>query len=442
MADSAQVVTNRTTQRGGLVKNSAGLIVGKFAAMGLGFLFWLVAARHAAATDVGLAAAVVAATLLSVQLAQLGTGQALVLLVWTTDAEHRPTLARLAFRTVGISSVVVCGAAVAIGASTSGTLGSLARNPAGALLFLVATVAGTFGIVQDQLSMAIGQGGQIVSRNVANGGLGLVLLIATTLHRHHPGWETILGTWTLGSIIAVLIGWRHVRVGLHTRAFASQASPPAAELRKRLREVGGRNFALIFLERVPGLLLPLLVVQLLSPGENAVWYTVWQVAWAVFIVPIAVGTGLYADVAALGPDALGRRVRHALRASLMVSTGIGIAAAVAAPLVLPLVGARYSSSGLAPLLVLIAAAAPATIVQVYFALCRSLLAFDEATVLAGSMAFATLVSAFVVARSGGGLVGIAIVWFVCNSLGAAVAGWRLRRLLAAQSSGAVEMAVS
>ena len=57
-----------------MAQNSVALILAKVATMGLGFLFWLVAARLFAPSDVGLASGAVSAMMLITQLALFGRG--------------------------------------------------------------------------------------------------------------------------------------------------------------------------------------------------------------------------------------------------------------------------------------------------------------------------------------------------------------------------------
>ena len=70
--------TARRARAGGrtlpMAQNSVALILAKVATMGLGFLFWLVAARLFAPADVGLASGAVSAMMLITQLALLRGG--------------------------------------------------------------------------------------------------------------------------------------------------------------------------------------------------------------------------------------------------------------------------------------------------------------------------------------------------------------------------------
>ena len=61
-----------------MAQNSVALILAKVATMGLGFLFWLVAARLFAPSDVGLASGAVSAMMLITQLALFGVGSAVI----------------------------------------------------------------------------------------------------------------------------------------------------------------------------------------------------------------------------------------------------------------------------------------------------------------------------------------------------------------------------
>ncbi len=68
--------------------NSVNVIGGKVADLGLGFLFWLIAARTFPQEQVGLAAGVVSAMMLCTQFAIFGVGSALITPIRSTSAGH------------------------------------------------------------------------------------------------------------------------------------------------------------------------------------------------------------------------------------------------------------------------------------------------------------------------------------------------------------------
>jgi O-antigen/teichoic acid export membrane protein len=420
------ITPESASTRFGLVTNSLGMVVAKFVAMGLGLLFWLVAAQETSRREVGLVGALVATTLLCVQLAQRGTAQGLVSVIGGAQRHEHLVVVRAARRTVLVGGVVVSAVAVLLGLLSTGDLGELSRHPLAVGVFAMAVTSGALGSVQDQLSMAHGASNGIVVRNAANGAVSVIAAIIASAVHEHPGWLLLFTCWTAGSLTAALIGeFQSLRsVTAHAEELHSDR---LRALRRELESVGRRNFVLTFLERLPGLMLPLIVTAVLSAADTAVWYTTWQIAWAVFVIPIALGTGLYADVTADGGGdrPVRARVRVAIKVALGLVVGAGALALMLSPVVLPLIGKSYADDGLLPLSLLIVAAVPLTIAQVYYGLCRAEGRFREATRLAAAVTVLSLVSATTAAFVWGSLVPIAAAWLGANCLGAAVAVRRL-----------------
>src|SRR5687768_8102130 len=93
----------------GQLPNSLALIAAKVVSMGLGFAFWLLAARTFAPEAVGLAAGAVAGMMLCTQLALLGIGSA-VISEFRAWEERLPELVSTAVATVAVAAAAGAGA--------------------------------------------------------------------------------------------------------------------------------------------------------------------------------------------------------------------------------------------------------------------------------------------------------------------------------------------
>jgi Glycosyl transferase family 2 len=100
-SDKKESLEDRGARSLGLVQNSLALIAAKVGIMGLGFVFWLVAAREFDARAVGLAAGAVSAVMLCTQIALLGIGSAFI----TYLREHRREPARLVDTSITMVSI-------------------------------------------------------------------------------------------------------------------------------------------------------------------------------------------------------------------------------------------------------------------------------------------------------------------------------------------------
>src|SRR5260370_40372391 len=91
--------------------SAVGLIIGRMASLGLGFLFWLAAARVAEPAQVGFTAALVSAMMLRTQFAQLGAGHAFLVLYPQALKEPKrlpgPVLSMAALGTIAVGPTVL-----------------------------------------------------------------------------------------------------------------------------------------------------------------------------------------------------------------------------------------------------------------------------------------------------------------------------------------------
>jgi O-antigen/teichoic acid export membrane protein len=414
--------------------NALGMLSGRVAAMGLGFVFWLVAAHVATSKEVGFAAAVVSAMMLCTQFGQLGVGSAFISL----SRHHAPrpgALLDVALTVTALGSLGVAGVFLVAARTWLPELGQVSRTPTWTLAFLAMCVLGTAGIVLDQINVALGRGHQVLVRTAAFGLITLVPVAVLPLFGLRANAMLLFSFWVVAGVGASAVGmWQlwattppvpgSAAVSARHRAYGYRYRPRwQPDLVRRLLTVGLANHVLTLCERVPGLVLPVVVTELLSAEANAVWYIVWMSAWVVFTAPISVGIALFAEAVRL-PESTSRATVTALRTSLLYAgTAAAVLALVAHP-VLRLLGRNYAAAGVTPLRILLIGVLPLAVVSAYFAQCRARGRLAEA-IAAGSVAG---VAGVVVPAAIGvhhGLVGIAAAWVAVEAIVACWAGVRL-----------------
>jgi O-antigen/teichoic acid export membrane protein len=412
----------RGEQRLSMLGSSLALILAKVGTMGLGFLFWLVAARAFDQADVGLAAAAVSAVMLCTQLALLGVGSS-VIVHFPRHASEPKALIDTAFTVVCVSALAAAGCFLLLAASTFRHLQVVAEVPGFAIAFGAMSVLGTAGILFDQLSTVLRRGDQALVRAVAFGVVNIGLLIPLAFGSHSAGALAIFATWVGAAAVAAAIGcvqlWRNVDRYHYSPRLERRLAWP-------LLRVGVPNHWLTLTERAPGLILPILVTELVSPAANAAWYAAWMMAWVLYIIPIQVGMTLFAE-ASHRTAPLTHLLRHGLRTSLVLgSAGAGLVA-LAAPRLLSILGSSYAATGATPLRILVLAVVPLTFVQAYFVVCRSTGRLGEG-IVTGALSAAASIGGATIAAVTTGLVGMAVVWVGTQAAAASWAVWRLRRL--------------
>jgi O-antigen/teichoic acid export membrane protein len=404
-----------------MVASSVALIFSKVATMGLGFFFWLAAARLFEPSQVGIAAGIVSAMMLCNQVALVGIGSAFIV-----EFPHEPRRLRLldsSFTLIGISSLAAAGLFLALAAGAFNRLGVVDR-PLFAVVFTVTTVLGTAGIVFDQVSTSLRRGDHALTRGLVFGLSAVVFVGALGLSTRAASAFAIFSSWIVGSLAMCLLG------ALQLRRLLRYSYRPRIELRiaRRLLRVGLPNHVLTLAERAPGLILPIVVIQRLSPAANAAWYAAWMMAMVVYMVPIQIGMTLFAE-AAHQPAALGRLVGHGVRLSLILGGSAAVVLGVSAHHLLSILGPHYAASGTTALRLLVLAVVPLTLTQAYFVACRSRRRLREATITGLVGGVASIGGAALVARPAG-LTGMALVWLAVQALTAAWSVWRLRAVIA------------
>jgi O-antigen/teichoic acid export membrane protein len=404
------------------VSNGFALIAAKVMAMGLGFAFWVLAARAFTSYQVGLAAGVVSAMMLCTQLALLGLGSAFI--THFPSVQRRPAaLLDTSLTFVAGLGVLWAGAFLLVASFAFRQLDVAAAHPAFALLFVVACTFGTLGILLDQIATALRRGDQALIRNVAFG-VGTVATLAVLPLLGTPrDAQTLFLPWALASVAAGIVGVVQLR-----RALPRYRPRPRADrvLARDLVTAGVPNYALTLAERSPGLILPVLVAELLSPAANATWYAVWMMAWVVYIVPIQVGMTIFAEISH-DPASLRRSVRRGVLSSLAIGMLAALALGGGAHLALSILGPRYAQQGVEPLRILLLALPPLTFVQAYFSSCRARRSLGEAIATGWLSGIASVVAAAAAGISQG-LVGMAVAWVAIQYATGLWAWWRLRRL--------------
>lgn len=406
-----------------LTWNSLALIAAKVATMGLGFLFWLAAARLFEPSEVGVAAGLVAAMMLCTQIALLGIGSAVIVLYPAHQRRPGPLL-DTAMTMVAISGLLASAAFLLLATGAFSQLDVATSTPLYAGLFIAASVLGTQGILLDQTATALRRGDQALVRNLVFGIGALVALGAAAVLASRAGSEGIFMPWALAGVASCALGLWQLR-----RALGHYRMRPRLE-----REVVGRlwgrglpNHLLTLAERSPGLLLPILVTEMLSPADNAVWYGVWMMAWVIFIVPVQVGMTMFSELSH-DPGSRARTLRKGIRTSLAIGTAGALAIVAAAELVLSLLGPSYAAAGSTPLRILVLGLVPMTFMHAYFAVCRAEQRLGEALATGWASAVASVLAACV-AGLATGLDGMAVAWLTVQSVTGAFSAWRVHRLL-------------
>jgi len=369
-------------------------------------MYWWLAARSFAVSDVGVVGAAIAATSLLGSLSVVGTGTLLV-----GELPRRTTVerSRLIVTAVTVSGCVgaVFGALFAVAAPQLSSDLRLLGSGLGSAVVFALTVSGTAaGGVVDHALIGLLRGQLQLGRNTV---LAIVKLAALALLALLPLPRTALwlyATWLVGTaasfaVILPLAGFGRLPL---------VAYRPQREMVRRFGQSAMQHHALNLSLQVPGLVLPLLVTVLLSAEANAYFYLGSLFASFVYMIPVALSTTLYA-VGAHQPEALTSRTRLTLAVSVAGGLCGSIFLVLAAQQLLGLFGRGYVDDVNWVLRTLLLGVLPAIVKTHYVALSQVNRRLNQAAVVAGVAAIGE-VSAAAAGANVGGLPGLTIAYVV------------------------------
>ncbi len=383
----------------------------------LGYAFWILAARTNTTHDVGLANALISAMVLASAISGVGIGSTLVQVL----PSRRPGRDRSQPYTAGLAAGVLSGVVAGVIAFIilplfSPQFSVVLHNSGYAVAFIIGVPTWTILSLLDYTFVAERAAGNMLIRN----GIGallkiLFLVIAVTLS--WKGALSIFGSTVLSSGFAAMAGfilvwklgqgYRIIAVGIMRQVRAMFS----ALVGHHLINLGGL---------APQYLLPLIVTARLSATDNAYFSTTWMVGGVFFIISPAVAGSLFAEGSHTARD-LRRKVRSSLRIIGALLAPAMLFYFVAGRFILGAFKPEYASHGVVLLDILIVAAVPDAITNVYVSVLRVNKKLRHAAFLNLAMAAVTLVIAWVTLPSQG-IAGAGWAWLIGQIAGSIGAG--------------------
>lgn len=343
-----------------LYANSLWLLLTSGANYGFGFLFWVVVARLYSAEQVGIGAAILPAASLVAFLSMFGLGTGLIRFMSRAGSEA-PALINQAF-TLGTLASVALGVMFVLGLDLwSPTLAIIREQPGYSVMFVSLVVLTALNVLLGQTFVAL--------RHTGYG------LVASLIH----GIGRIVGAAAMVSVVGamgIVLSWTlplALAVGVCLVFFVPRALPgfrPRPQLRLRLLSAMGAftltSYVAEGLWAAPAWVLPLVVVNVLGPEQNAYFVLAWGVAMLPFVVPKALATAMFAE-GSHRPAQVGADMVRSLKLCGLILGPVVLALVLAGDKLLLLYGERYAAEGRLLLAIATLAVLPGTLPHLYLA---------------------------------------------------------------------------
>jgi O-antigen/teichoic acid export membrane protein len=362
--------TGRSLQRLGLheplLRNGYALVLNVGLSTVLGMAFWLVAARHYSAADVGRSSALVSALLLLGNFAQLGMVNGLIRFL-PTAGRHTGRLLSRTYLLSGLLAVVLGLAFTSLAPRLSPELGFLHDDLFPALAFSVAVLVWAIFALQDAAIIGLRRAVWIPVENGVFGVLKLALLLPFAALVPGIG---VFAAWVLAAAVLLLpVNIALFRFGVPRHALAT---PPDGHAVHRLRSVL-RFVSVDYAGQVCFMLatsaLPLLVVAMLGTESNGHFYIAWTIVVSLDLLAINLAQSLTVE-ASLQPERLPALLRRLLPTlAILIGTAVTVLFA-GASLLLSIYGQGYVEEASTPLRMLALAVLARAVIVVCLAVAR------------------------------------------------------------------------
>lgn len=329
---------------------------------GLGFLFWIVAARIAPVDQVAAATAIVSAMTLLANVGRFGFGTMLIGEAVRAERQLGPAVATSLTVVTG-TSVLLTGGFILGAQLLDSTLSRALDDWSSALALVIGVALGAAGLVLDEALIGKALGRVQLNRNVVFSASKLVFCWAIAAVVEVTTAGTILWAWVAGSLLSLAFTAIELTLRNH-RIFQLPRRSAMAGLGARTADHSTINLA----QMAPRLGLPILASIVLIESEYAAFFAAWMIASFLYMLPTHTSTAMFSI--AIGDRAsLARRLRTALVVLLVPGTALAIAAAASASLLLGLFGDDYGVAGIG-LAVLAAGYLPCVLKEMYIAVER------------------------------------------------------------------------
>jgi O-antigen/teichoic acid export membrane protein len=362
-----------------------------------GFVFSIVAAKMFTLDQVGWGNAAINAMQLFGTIGMFGLGT--MLIGELPKREHdRGGLFAASLATSGIGSAIlglIFAVIVGLYFSDSHHLPGIGGTSAQVLLFVVGTALTGATLVFDEGTIGMLRGGVQLWRNMALSAIKLAILPVTAVLLHDGVGMGLSVSYVLG-IIGSLIPASVMLIRGGSRIFRR---PDWMSLRRLLPVAINHNWLNLAMA-TPSRIIPIVVTVVVGGSGGAVFYVAWMISSLLFMVPVHLGTVLFA-LASASPEVVAEKLRFVLRISLLIGLPVMAVLAISAHFMLGIYKPEYAQLGTVPLWLLIIGYIPQMPRAQFIAVSRATNKVGQAAGLICFFACCEIASIFIGGKLGG-----------------------------------------
>ena len=384
-----------------LYTNAVYLMVNAVVVSLFSFFFWVVVARFYTASEVGYSSAIISAASLLAVLSLLGFNFSLIRFL--PQAEKPQELINSCFTLSGLISLVIAGIFLATVDFWSPTLVFIKGNVIFPATFIILTLILALSILASSTFIARRRAGFVLLQCSIHSLIKIPLPLLFVLFFHAFG---IAASWGIAFGISLTV----CLFLLLPKVQDNYKPIPALKLNliKGMWQYSGANYLAHLFTAAPPIVLPIMVVNLLGPEQNAYFYIAWMVASLLLAIPTGISMSLFAE---------GSHFEGKLRENIIKSLKFTFLLLVPAIILFVLVGKwlllafgqSYSANALHLLWILAISSLPLGINYIYTSILRVTDRIKELVIIWGFITAAVLVVSYLIMPATG-IIGIGYTW--------------------------------
>lgn len=376
-----------------LLRNSIFILLSSLVSAGLGFFFWLIAAKVYPADDLGLATAIISAFSLLILASRLGLDSSLIRFFPERDK----------VRIFGTSLTVTTISAILFAVIFIGGIGlfspslSLLATPVNFLLFIFFIAANSIFWQVAMAFLAMRRADFYFYQSLLNG--SKIFLLFPLIMLGTIGIFTAYGAAIVLSTIICVAMVMHLGLKINLRI-------DSKFLRESLSFSASNYFSQLLIW-APTMVLPIVVLNSTGASDAAYYYIAYTIVAILFTIPNAISTSLFVE-GSHGQD-LKVETRKSVRTTLMVLAPLTVLLFVFGGVLLGIIGADYSLMGVDLLRVMLLSGFFVAAVQIGISVMRVRNA-NAHLVFISAWIFFSLILSSIALLSVVGLSGVGYAW--------------------------------
>jgi O-antigen/teichoic acid export membrane protein len=399
-----------------LYRNAVYLMLNNVVVQATGFFFWMAAARLYSTEAVGLTSAAITAMSLLATLSTLGMDYALIRFLPGAGDKTRDMI-NTCLTICGAASIALALIFIAGLSIWSPALDPIRHHPLFFSVFVISVAATSLNVFTQRIFVAKRRAGIALTRGLIFGFSRFIPLVIMVYLFQSFG---IFTAWGIAILLTVVISFISIPK-------VEQGYTPSLTIKK---EVLGNMVSFSFTNyitnlclSIPGLVFPIMVVNMIGAEQNAYFYIGWALGSVLFVIPWSLSFSLFAE-GSNDQNGLRQQVVKSLKLIMLILIPSILLIILVGDKLLLLFGHAYSENATNLLRILALSALPYSIIFIYFSIRQVKLKMGIVIILS---LFTTIVALGLswVLLPRMGIIGIGIAWLTSQTLTAIIIGWRL-----------------